>query len=158
LSSSLGSTISATEDDRPDYTLSPERSPSPVAYRQSDDHIRANHASDPGVRYVDVDEDDERSISHSPEEPLYPHQEASFLSQETSPSPDGASTPVRRRGGSSIAQLPFSLWEYLQDEIKAVELDGTTEFRSERVSNFFSVPMAVEKVRVHSWPTSELIE
>jgi hypothetical protein len=42
--------------------------------------------------------------------------------------------------------LPTSLWDYLQEEIRATELDGSQELKAERVTNFFAVPMAVERV------------
>lgn len=42
--------------------------------------------------------------------------------------------------------LPASLWDYLQEELRASELDGSQELKAERVTNFFAVPMAVEKV------------
>ena len=56
------------------------------------------------------------------------------------------STPAVLKSRSSISRLPFSLWQYLQEEIRAIELDGSQEVKSERVVNFLSVPMAVEKV------------
>jgi hypothetical protein len=43
--------------------------------------------------------------------------------------------------------LPASLWDYLKEEIRATELDGSQEMKAERVTNFFSVPMVVEQVR-----------
>lgn len=71
--------------------------------------------------------------------------------QEESASPR-PSTPTtsstRPRGLSNVGSrfLPASLWDYLQEEISASELDGSQETKAERVTNFFSVPMAVEKV------------
>ncbi|GAA98908.1 uncharacterized protein L969DRAFT_51170 [Mixia osmundae IAM 14324] len=58
---------------------------------------------------------------------------------------------VQKANGFRIAsgrlqQLPYSLWDYLREEMSATELDGTQEVKSERVSNFLSVPMEVEKI------------
>ncbi|KAL8293067.1 hypothetical protein RQP46_000761 [Phenoliferia psychrophenolica] len=70
-------------------------------------------------------------------------------------SPNSAMSPtasryyddVRRR--SSVAfRLPFSLYEYLQEEIMAGELDEEEGVKSERVTNFLTVPGEVEKVRI----------
>lgn len=74
-----------------------------------------------------------------------------------SPDPNTSHAPSVRstRSGIPLAKtakvlrhLPASLWEYLLDELRATELDGSHELKTERVSNFFSVPMAVEKVCV----------
>ncbi|CAD6887275.1 unnamed protein product [Tilletia caries] len=40
---------------------------------------------------------------------------------------------------------PFSLWDYLRDEVLATDFDSTQEIKWERVSNFMAVPFAVEK-------------
>ena len=42
---------------------------------------------------------------------------------------------------------PFSLWDYLREELLATDFDSHQELKWERVSNFLSVPLAVEKVR-----------
>lgn len=41
---------------------------------------------------------------------------------------------------------PFSLWEYLREELLATDFDSHQELKWERVSNFLSVPIGVEKV------------
>ncbi|KAG6844628.1 hypothetical protein H0H87_005485, partial [Tephrocybe sp. NHM501043] len=40
---------------------------------------------------------------------------------------------------------PFSLWDYLQEELLATDFDSHQELKWERVSNFFSIPLAMEK-------------
>ena len=50
------------------------------------------------------------------------------------------------RRGSGIQQLPFSLWDYLRQEVMATEMDGEEGVKSERVTNFLTVPGEVEKV------------
>ena len=62
------------------------------------------------------------------------------VSPQISPNQSG------RRSSLPGRFLPASLWDYLQEEIRASELDGSQELKAERVTNFFSVPMAVEKV------------
>lgn len=61
-------------------------------------------------------------------------------------------TPVK------VDTPPFSLWEYLREELLATDFDSHQELKWERVSNFLSIPIGVEKVRdcelwIHtSWP------
>ena len=43
---------------------------------------------------------------------------------------------------------PFSLWDYLREELLATDFDSHQELKWERVSNFLSVPLAIEKVRL----------
>ncbi|KAF5393335.1 hypothetical protein D9757_000567 [Collybiopsis confluens] len=42
--------------------------------------------------------------------------------------------------------LPFSLWDYLREELLATDFDSHQELKWERVSNFFSIPVAIEKI------------
>jgi len=41
---------------------------------------------------------------------------------------------------------PFSLWDYLREELLATDFDSHQELKWERVSNFLNVPLAVERV------------
>lgn len=41
---------------------------------------------------------------------------------------------------------PFSLWDYLREELLATDFDSHQELKWERVSNFLSIPWAMEKV------------
>ena len=41
---------------------------------------------------------------------------------------------------------PFSLWDYLREELLATDFDSHQELKWERVSNFLSMPLAIEKV------------
>lgn len=43
-------------------------------------------------------------------------------------------------------QQPFSIWDYLQEELLATDFDSHQEMKWERVSNFLNIPYAVEKV------------
>ena len=42
--------------------------------------------------------------------------------------------------------VPFSLWDYLREELLATDFDSHQELKWERVSNFLNVPLAIEKV------------
>ncbi|BGP27400.1 hypothetical protein JCM10295v2_006368 [Rhodotorula toruloides] len=53
---------------------------------------------------------------------------------------------ARGRRRKSLKRLPHTLWDYLQEEIFAVELDGEEGIKSERVTNFFAVPRELEKI------------
>lgn len=43
---------------------------------------------------------------------------------------------------------PFSLWDYLREELLATDFDSHQELKWERVSNFLGMPYALEKVRL----------
>ena len=47
---------------------------------------------------------------------------------------------------SQLHSAPFSLWDYLREELLATDFDSHQELKWERVSNFLSIPLAVEKV------------
>ncbi|KAG5638628.1 hypothetical protein H0H81_011347 [Sphagnurus paluster] len=42
--------------------------------------------------------------------------------------------------------VPFSLWDYLREELLATDFDSHQELKWERVSNFLSIPLAMEKI------------
>jgi hypothetical protein len=44
---------------------------------------------------------------------------------------------------------PFSLWDYLREELLATDFDSHQELKWERVSNFLSIPLAMEKASSH---------
>uniref|UniRef100_V5EQZ4 DUF747-domain-containing protein n=1 Tax=Kalmanozyma brasiliensis (strain GHG001) TaxID=1365824 RepID=V5EQZ4_KALBG len=41
---------------------------------------------------------------------------------------------------------PFSLWDYLKEEVLATDFDATQEMKWERVTNFISIPFWMEKI------------
>ncbi|KAG9000332.1 hypothetical protein FRB93_012726 [Tulasnella sp. JGI-2019a] len=45
-----------------------------------------------------------------------------------------------------VETAPFSLWEYLREELLATDFDSHQELKWERVSNFLSIPLGVEKI------------
>jgi hypothetical protein len=47
---------------------------------------------------------------------------------------------------SKLYEPPFSLWDYLREELLATDFDSHQELKWERVSNFLHIPLAMEKV------------
>ncbi|CAE6479040.1 unnamed protein product [Rhizoctonia solani] len=47
---------------------------------------------------------------------------------------------------ASHDQEPFSLWDYLREELLATDFDSHQELKWERVSNFLNIPIAIEKI------------
>ena len=43
---------------------------------------------------------------------------------------------------------PFSLWDYLREELLATDFDSHQELKWERVRNFLQMPLAMEKVSI----------
>ena len=67
----------------------------------------------------------------------------------TSSPPPPSSNPERYRSlqdQSEVYTRPFSLWDYLREELLATDFDSHQELKWERVSNFLSIPVAIEKV------------
>ena len=60
---------------------------------------------------------------------------------------------LRHQVHSDLRSAPFSLWDYLQEELLATDFDSHQELKWERVSNFLSIPLAIEKVSasIVSW-------
>ena len=46
----------------------------------------------------------------------------------------------------AVYQPPFSIWDYLREELLATDFDSHQELKWERVSNFLNMPIALEKV------------
>lgn len=67
------------------------------------------------------------------------------------PSPISSPTDVGMRvpefsASTTIYEPPFSLWDYLREELLATDFDSHQELKWERVSNFLNIPLAMEKV------------
>jgi hypothetical protein len=58
--------------------------------------------------------------------------------------------PSRRRHTREDSKVyeppPFSIWDYLREELLATDFDSHQELKWERVSNFLNIPVAMEKV------------
>jgi hypothetical protein len=63
----------------------------------------------------------------------------------SSPPLDTATYPVTPAKPQTYQQ-PFSIWDYLQEELLATDFDSHQEMKWERVSNFLNIPYAIEKV------------
>lgn len=46
------------------------------------------------------------------------------------------------------AAPPFSLWDYLKEEVMATNFDSTQELKWERVTNFIAIPFWMEKIMI----------
>ncbi|TFK44218.1 eukaryotic membrane protein family-domain-containing protein [Crucibulum laeve] len=66
----------------------------------------------------------------------------------TPPTPVSPLTPTFLPEEPPIRQHapPFSLWDYLREELLATDFDSHQELKWERVNNFLSMPLAMEKI------------
>jgi hypothetical protein len=76
-----------------------------------------------------------------PPTPIHP-------SRPFSPPTPVSPIPHELEARSEIRETPFSLWDYLREELLATDFDSHQELKWERVSNFLSMPLAMEKVCV----------
>ncbi|KAI0743765.1 eukaryotic membrane protein family-domain-containing protein [Daedaleopsis nitida] len=93
-----------------------------------DDHTEPLDTSRPPLTYASLPP---TPISSSP--PLQP------TTSHTAPLP---SFPLL----DSVHESPFSIWDYLREELLATDFDSHQELKWERVSNFLSMPIALEKI------------
>ncbi|KAI0655987.1 eukaryotic membrane protein family-domain-containing protein [Cubamyces menziesii] len=90
--------------------------------------------------------------AESPPPPRQPLAYASLPPTPISPSPPLPSTPSLSAPLPSLTSLdtfyepPFSIWDYLREELLATDFDSHQELKWERVSNFLSMPIALEKI------------
>ncbi|KAJ7096346.1 eukaryotic membrane protein family-domain-containing protein [Mycena epipterygia] len=75
---------------------------------------------------------------------------ASLPPSPISPSPSPPLTPLTPVSPISLfepaAAQPFSLWDYLREELLATDFDSHQELKWDRVSNFLNIPVAIEKI------------
>lgn len=64
----------------------------------------------------------------------------------SSPPLDATTYPVTPTKPLTSYQQPFSIWDYLREELLATDFDSHQEMKWERVSNFLNIPYAIEKV------------
>ncbi|THV05079.1 DUF747-domain-containing protein [Dendrothele bispora CBS 962.96] len=64
------------------------------------------------------------------------------------PTPISPSPPATPVAPSFVAYQPppFSLWDYLREELLVTDFDSHQELKWERVSNFLNIPLAMEKI------------
>ncbi|CAK5281540.1 unnamed protein product [Mycena citricolor] len=96
---------------------------------------------DTASAHVDADAERPRPIYASlPPSPILPP-------SPVSPSPPSRSlSPPDPPLYDNIAPPPFSLWDYLREELLATDFDSHQELKWDRVSNFLSIPVAIEKI------------
>ena len=85
-----------------------------------------------------------------PELEVHPLTYASLPPTPILPSPPPSPPPIVRNQVLEHNQPLFSLWDYLREELLATDFDSHQELKWERVSNFLSIPLAMEKVRMSS--------
>ncbi|KAF8585992.1 DUF747-domain-containing protein [Ramaria rubella] len=67
------------------------------------------------------------------------------------PSPISPSPPPSFCSKGTLYPPPFSIWDYLKEELLATDFDSHQELKWERVSNFLNIPWAVEKIISFGW-------
>ncbi|GAA5969304.1 hypothetical protein JCM21900_004581 [Sporobolomyces salmonicolor] len=87
----------------------------------------------------------------SPPRPTAGPDQREAEAETVSPSPSSPVEPRRELEGQELGdkkrrKLPSTLWDYLQEELFAVEVDGEEGIKSERVTNFLAVPKELEKI------------
>ncbi|KII92363.1 hypothetical protein PLICRDRAFT_103879 [Plicaturopsis crispa FD-325 SS-3] len=116
----------------------------------------ASHALSDGE-----DVDDENPFhAHIPESPtsedqsFTPHSDARLIYASLPPTPitsspsgpDSRPDFTRSLPQGPSYEPPFSLWDYLREELLATDFDSHQELKWERVSNFLNIPVAIEKI------------
>jgi hypothetical protein len=59
-------------------------------------------------------------------------------------------SPIPQSYANVQPGAPFSLWDYLREELLATDFDSHQELKWERVRNFLNMPLAMEKVSILS--------
>ncbi|KAG2150844.1 DUF747-domain-containing protein [Suillus clintonianus] len=110
-----------------------------------DDVIHSSDVKEEKTRHAPLGDhglDCERMLE--PELEVHPLTYASLPPTPILPSPPASPPPI-------VRELPqdqplFSLWDYLWEELLATDFDSHQELKWERVSNFLSIPLAMEKI------------
>ena len=101
--------------------------------------------ADPSHRHIYHREEERRVplvYSSLPPSPISVSPPPHVLTPEFPLSP----TPASASQSQEVSAVPFSLWDYLREELLATDFDSHQELKWERVSNFLSMPLAMEKV------------
>lgn len=137
----LSSTSHLTDDDGDNYDdESDQERPAEPVHRG---RLMSHPVLDLQHSYTDAFEDGRRPLTYSslPSTPVAP--DAPPLSAV----PQSPLSPISMSAVED-APAPFSLWDYLREELLATDFDSHQEMKWERVSNFLNVPVAIEKVRL----------
>ncbi|KAI0371166.1 DUF747-domain-containing protein [Pilatotrama ljubarskyi] len=150
-------------------SASGSRTPSTVRNRRRESSGSSDEAFEysPSHNQKDLHSDDEARFTfseianafqpseHHPESPSAPRQPLAYASlppTPISPSPTLPPTPSLSAPLPSFPSLdsfyepPSSIWDYLREELLATDFDSHQELKWERVSNFLSMPIALEKI------------
>ncbi|KAG1786793.1 DUF747-domain-containing protein [Suillus plorans] len=112
-----------------------------------DDFIRGSDVK--GEKTINAplgDQDLECETMLEPELEVHPLTYASLPTTPILPSPPASPPPIARSQELPKDQPLFSLWDYLWEELLATDFDSHQELKWERVSNFLSIPLAMEKI------------
>ena len=121
-------------------------------YGFSPTHAEQELHQDVELRYSDIPNAFPAHSSHL-ESP--PSQRAPLTYASLPPTPITPSPPLQPTLAASLPAFPalessyeppFSLWDYLREELLATDFDSHQELKWERVSNFLNMPIALEKV------------
>jgi len=95
--------------------------------------------------------------SQSEDEPLITYSSFPPTPIPSSPPPSTSNAQRYRfpQKQSDVYAPPFSLWDYLREELLATDFDSHQELKWERVSNFLSIPVAIEKVSAQELSVSK---
>lgn len=112
-----------------------------------DDVIRSSDVKEEKTRHAPLGDhglECERMLE--PELGVHPLTYASLPPTPILPSPPPSPPPMARSQEPQQHQPLFSLWDYLREELLATDFDSHQELKWERVSNFLSIPLAMEKI------------
>ncbi|GAA5860937.1 hypothetical protein JCM8547_003894 [Rhodosporidiobolus lusitaniae] len=137
-----------------DYGVEHVRSPSPASERSYSESIAGSiHSAPeftappspaslpPTVRFEDG-ADEISASSRALSSPIDTKRESISVHEDDERAADRG---MRRKKGA-LQRLPSTLWDYLLEEIFSVEVDGEEGMKSERVTNFLTVPKELEKL------------
>jgi len=112
-----------------------------------DDVIRSSDVKAEKTRHTPLgDHDIECERMLEPGLEVHPLTYASLPPTPILPSPPASPPPIARSQELQQDQPLFSLWDYLREELLATDFDSHQELKWERVSNFLSIPLAMEKI------------
>lgn len=143
---SFDSTVGLGEDVR-----SGKKQSTPLAIRTTPSVLQQADSQDTVLLTHAVHVVDPPSFQESFPKPLSTHKPLMYLSLPptpitSSPPLDMTTYSVTLTKSQTSYQQPFSIWDYLQEELLATDFDSHQEMKWERVSNFLNIPYAVEKV------------
>jgi hypothetical protein len=139
-------TYDSDDDTKSWYSEHPGSSPEPVHHQPVPIRAPLTRLSDPPPALQDSRIF--RAPSPSEDEPFFTYLSLPPTPITSSPPPttSRAERYRSRQDQSDVYIHPFSLWDYLREELLATDFDSHQELKWERVSNFLSIPIAIEKV------------